>query len=134
MEYTELKVIGFNSNGNINAVEEEYQRRLNSIGTIVTNLYPRLMKRDKFITSSYPIFIAPLREISIQTERIINKSRKITNLADSLPEVASQQFFFETLSNEIVSTNEIEGVQSTRKEVGRAIAANKENKKIGIPV
>lgn len=51
MDYKELKKVYY---GNFEAYEREYQQRLEGYGTIVTQLYPRLMKRKNFQTSSFP--------------------------------------------------------------------------------
>lgn len=129
MKYLPLKTLKYNLDGDVQQYEDEYKKRLNSYGTYSTNLYPFLMKRGSFETSKYQIFIMNLPDITIETERIINKSRYIQKLSDELPQIAGRQFFFETLSNEIISSNDIEGVKSTRREVNRAIRAVNENSK-----
>lgn len=127
MAYLELKKIGYQVHQDKEILDAEYERRFNSFGTITTNLIPNLMKRDEPTSATFPLFIVPLKELAILTEAITDNSKTIENLSDQLPKLAGTQFFYDTLSNEIISTNEIEGVRSTRKEVAKAIEAVENN-------
>ncbi|WP_349515450.1 Fic family protein [Leuconostoc suionicum] len=130
MAYLELKKIGYQLHQDPQAISEEYNKRFNSIGTIKTNLFPSFMNRDDPSSKQYELFVVPLPEIYISTERITNNSKLIQKIADDLPHLAGMQFFYDTLSKEIISTNEIEGVRSTRKELEKAInAVEKKNTK-----
>ena len=61
-------------------------------------------------------------------ERIIEKATEITELLNNLPDVAKESFVRSVLINEIQSTNEIEGVHSSKKEIKRALQEMNENK------
>ena len=126
MEYKSLKKIYYSNNS---IYEDEYLQRLNGYGTTKTAMFPYLMKRDAFSTNKYPLFVVPTLEIQLLSQKIIELSSKITDLANKLPDVAHQQFYNEQLFNAIISTNEIEGIGTTRKDVAVAIdALNKDRK------
>ena len=52
-------------------------------------------------------------------ETISQQSQRISEIADTLPKIAHDQFYKEQLYQSIISTNEIEGIHTTRKRVGR---------------
>ena len=126
MEYKTLKKIYYSQPDNY---EKEYQNRLNGYGTLKTDMFPYLMKKDSFESNSYPLFVVPLLEIQYLSQKIIEQSSTITQLANNLPDIAHQQFYNEQLFNAIISTNEIEGIGTTRKDVAAAIEALNKNKK-----
>lgn len=126
MEYKSLKKIYYSEYDNY---ENEYQQRVSGYGTIKTSMFPYLMKKEAFSSSEYPLFTIPLLDIQFLSQRIIEQSITITRLANNLPEVAHQQFYNEQLFNAIISTNEIEGIGTTRKDVAIAIEALNKNKK-----
>lgn len=100
--------------------EEDYLRRYNSFGTIKTQLFPYLVKRGEYASSKFELFSVPLNKIQLLTQHIQDNSRHILALAGQLPGVAKQQFYNEQLYKAIISTDEIEGVKTTRKEVSLA--------------
>lgn len=126
MEYRSLKKIYYSDR---NTYEIEYLQRLNGYGTTKTAMFPYLMKKNTFSTSQYPLFVVPLLDIQFLSQKIIELSVEITKLANALPDVAHQQFYNEQLFNAIISTNEIEGIGTTRKDVAAAIEALNKNKK-----
>lgn len=87
------------------------------------------MKKEEFATNEYPLFVVPIMEIQLLSQKIIELSSTITDLANDLPDVAHQQFYNEQLFNAIISTNEIEGIGTTRKDVAVAIEALNKDKK-----
>lgn len=92
-------------------------------------MFPYLMKKEEFATNEYPLFVVPIMEIQLLSQKIIELSSTITDLANDLPDVAHQQFYNEQLFNAIISTNEIEGIGTTRKDVAVAIEALNKDKK-----
>lgn len=126
--YQPLKVFKYNHAGNNAAYDAEYHNRFSALTTYRTNLKPNIMSRGKFSTSKYPIFVVNLPSITIKTEQILTNSVTIKAIATNLPGIAATQFLLETMGNEIVSTNEIEGVKSTRQEVDEAIVSINEKK------
>lgn len=127
MDYQELKITRYSDYTNY---ETEYARRINGIGTTKTNLYPYVFEHRATIKSNYPLFSVPLNEIQILSQNIMENSKEILKLADTLPIVAHNQFYREQLTKAIISTNEIEGIHTTRKEVSDAFEAlSQPNKK-----
>lgn len=57
--------------------------------------------------------------------------REITEIADRLPAIASEQYMTSCLIEEIVLTNEIEGVRSTRREIGEVLEGLAKKDKYG---
>ncbi|HFI0256750.1 TPA: Fic family protein [Streptococcus suis] len=129
MDYKELKIIKYQQ---YDQVEAEYHKRLNSIGTIRTDLYPYLMQRGQFKTKQYPLFVVPLLDIQLLIQKINENSIQIRNISSLLPKVAHQHFYREQLYKAVINTNEIEGIKTTRKEVSDAFQALKQeqNQKI----
>ncbi|WP_229676527.1 Fic family protein, partial [Streptococcus himalayensis] len=120
MNYKNLKSIYYQD---YSSYEEEYFKRLNSIGTIKTSMFPYLMKKESFASNQYPLFVMPLLDILMMMQNIILNSTKISDLATKLPEVAHKQFYQEHLYTAIISTNQIEGIHTTRKDIALAIEA-----------
>lgn len=127
MEYKSLKKIYYSEHS---IYEKEYLQRINGYGTTKTTMFPYLMKKEEFATNEYPLFVVPIMEIQLLSQKIIELSSTITDLANDLPDVAHQQFYNEQLFNAIISTNEIEGIGTTRKDVAVAIEALNKDKKI----
>ncbi|MGT2947712.1 Fic family protein [Streptococcus devriesei] len=117
MSYKPLKIVKFMKSGNNN---EEYAKRFNGFGVIKTNLFPHLSKRGEFKTSKYELFCVPIQEIQMLTQEINDNSNRIKELDDLLPGVAKKQFYNEQLYKSVISTDEIEGIKTTRKEVSIA--------------
>lgn len=114
MNYRELRKIYYSHR---DQYEEEYQLRLQGYSSIRTSLYPHLMQRDTVKTSQYPLFVTLHLEISQLMETISQQSQRISEIADTLPKIAHDQFYKEQLYQSIISTNEIEGIHTTRKEL-----------------
>ncbi|MCC2391577.1 Fic family protein [Bacillus cereus group sp. Bc002] len=111
--------------------QAEYEKRINSYGTV------RLPFRIKPLKSSdeFECFYVNHMELDILHEQIIKQSNEIQFVADKLPPIAIRQYIQAKLVDELMSTNEIEGVQSTRAEMTDAMAvrekkATKTQKKV----
>lgn len=85
-------------------------------------MYPYLMKRDS-VKADYPLFVVPLQKLQILMQQIQEKSNIIKDLANTLPNVAKDQFYKEQLYKAVINNNEIEGVKTTKKEVSEAFNA-----------
>ena len=126
MDYKKLKIVKYMDKNN----EEEYEKRINGYGVIKTDMYPYLMKRDS-VKADYPLFVVPLQKLQILMQQIQEKSNIIKDLANTLPNVAKDQFYKEQLYKAVINNNEIEGVKTTKKEVSEAFNAltDKKNKR-----
>ena len=69
----------------------------------------------------------PTKEISFLREKLYENSKEIVSLLHSLPPIAQKKVFINNLLEEIKATNDIEGVQSTRKEISEAIEEAEKN-------
>ena len=116
MIYKELKNYYYKDN-TLEQYNKEYNTRFNSVSTI-----------------KFPIKIAENQSFCVVTSEIlglIEKIYKLNNSIDellySLPGVAIKQYINQLLVDEIKSTNEIEGIHSTRKEI--LLTLKNQNKK-----
>ncbi|GHU37097.1 hypothetical protein FACS1894193_01370 [Bacilli bacterium] len=117
MSYKELKITKYNDYHGYN---DDYIKRLEGYATLKTNLKPYLMHHKTLSETNLPIFVVNLPEISLLSEKIIENSREINKIASKLPGVARHQFYNEKLSLAIQSTDEIEGIKTTREEINSA--------------
>jgi Fic family protein len=88
--------------------DELYRTRFQAKDTIHMDL----------LVSGNPAFCVMDESVYVPMLGIMKADKKILSLTQSLPDKAIQQFTERTLIDEIVLTNEIEGVNSSRKEIG----------------
>ena len=67
------------------------------------------------------LFLAVPRELSIATEKILRTERKVSQLWRDLPGIACGAYVRNLIVDEVVCTNKMEGVQSTRKQIEEAL-------------
>lgn len=118
-KYENIKIWGFLNRSK--DPKNEYHRRFTNVTTIKTNLFINPILRGERQAASYELFVLPIEELLQLADQINQNSRQIERLANSLPDIAADQFFTSTLRTEIMSTNEIEGVHTTKAEVTEAI-------------
>lgn len=119
MEYKPLKLVFYN---NRNEFEKEYEKRIDSYSTFLTGLEIHPFDRGERLTSQkYELFYVSLLKHSLLTDKIYKNSEIIKQSLDVLPPLASQGLIISQIVEEIKSTNDIEGIKSTRKEIGEAI-------------
>lgn len=92
-------------------VGEEAERRLNSPSTFRTGIE----------TQTGELFLATPRELSVLNERMLRVERKVSRLWRDLPGIARWAYVRTLIMDEIVSTNEMEGVHSSRREIEEAL-------------
>ncbi len=119
MSYKTLKTIEYMKNG---SSEAEYQKRLSS-----ENIY-----HIDIDVSGYPAFFIETKEIRDLAMRIHKYDKQLIKLCNELPENAIEQFSMRCLIDEIQLTNDIEGVRSTRREIGHAISSGANSRFKGI--
>lgn len=108
MAYKELKSLYY---GNNEIYAQEYINRFNSSESI---------KIDFKIKDNQAFFMLNAEVMTIAFN-IAKLDKEIGNLCNELPGVAIQQYSKKCLIDEIVITNKIEGVHSSRKEIGEAL-------------
>lgn len=67
------------------------------------------------------LFCAVPRELSVANERILRRERRVSALWKALPPVALGAFLRSLILDEVVYSNEIEGVHSTRRQIENAL-------------
>lgn len=119
LSYKLLKTIFYNDR---NKFEEEYQSRFNQAGSFQTDLFIYPFDRGKRITTeNYELFYIPLLDHEVFKEKILKNSKNIRKYMEKLPDLVNEKLFLSQIIEEIQSTNDIEGVQSTRQEIGKAV-------------
>lgn len=96
------------------SAEALYTTRFNSESTISWN----------FPIGPHPLFCLITPEILIQSERIYRLEQKIQELWRALPGGATDHYLRSLLFDEVISTNAIEGVHSTRRDIEAALEEN----------
>ena len=120
MEYEKLRIISYNDP---KEAEKEYENRLNSLTTFKTDLIITpysVQKEERVVHERYSLFYMPLPTILLLEDKILRHSKKIQEELKGLPPVAQEKMLFNHIIDEIQSTNDIEGVRSTRKELREA--------------
>lgn len=97
---------------------EEYERRIISSSTFVLdiNINP-IVDGNLYKDIEVPLFFTITKGLSLKQEKILNNSRTIDVALSSAPSLVKSKYFNELLIDELQSTNEIENVVSTKKEI-----------------
>lgn len=106
--------------------KEEYERRFNDENTIHLSVN----------IGENPAFICQTPDIYKQIIEIERLDKKVFTLYKSFPGVAIKQYTDNCLIDEVILTNNIEGVHSTRKEIGEILqdlsSHDKRNRFVGL--
>ena len=73
--------------------------------------------RTGFDTDAGELFLAVPRELSVLNEQVLTREREVSDAAAGLPPIALGALIRSLVIDEVVSTNELEGVYSTRKQI-----------------
>lgn len=73
--------------------------------------------RTGIIGEAGEFFLAVPRELSILNSRILQRERDVSEALDKLPLIASGALVRSLVIDEVVSTNELEGIHSTRRQI-----------------
>ncbi len=92
-------------------IKEDVLKRIEAASTFRT--------RIKLETGE--LFLAMPKELTILNERLLRVERKVSHLWRELPGIAQWSYLRGLVMNEIVSTNEIEGIHSTRRQIEDAL-------------
>lgn len=106
----------------------ELEKRQNSYGTFLTNLEITPIIGGNFSREKVNLFLVNIPELMGLYEKILQNSKVISLKVRNMPTHALQQYMDTLLVNELQSTNEIEGVRSTKKEIAEAIEELKKSK------
>lgn len=108
MAYRELKKLYY---GDRETYRQAYEQRFSSDNTV----------RLDFDVAGHQAFFVQCDDVIRLTYQISKLDKDIYKLRKQLPPVALQQYSKRCLIDEIVITNSIEGVYSSRKEIGEAL-------------
>lgn len=114
-------------------IEDEYMRRMKSPSRVLVEFEIQAFSRTKqirLVDQSYPIYYVLLPQHLWLIKTIIAKSNKIMRLVEPLPRLARKRIGLSQLVTEIQSSNDIEGVRSTRQEIETAVNLMHSSKKV----
>ncbi len=74
-----------------------------------------------FSTASGRLFLAVPRELTSLTQTVLRRERKVSNLMRSLPGIAGNEVLRSLVLDEVVMSNQIENIHSTRKQIEEAL-------------
>ena len=103
-------------------IENEYNNRIHSPSTFITSLKINPFIKGVRKPEEHPLFIYNSAELILILEKIYTNSAEIIAKQSILPEAAQQKFFNLLLINELQSTNEIESIHSSKKEISEALS------------
>lgn len=101
-------------------IENEYLKRKEAYGTLNTKLKIRTVNKREY-AQTFELFCVNIPQIISLKNQIYQHSKEINQLVQTLPQIVSDKFINKLMINEIQSTNEVEGVKSTRKEINEAL-------------
>lgn len=110
MEYQPLSKIYYTSPG---TYEEEYRKRFDAPFAQHLPVSIRQYHRK----SAYPAFFSYTKDMALLTESVYQSYERFLRTVSSVPAVVLHQFTLLSILDEVKSTNDIEGVRSTRKEI-----------------
>ena len=113
-------------------IEEELNKRLENPCVYKTSLYISPILRGERVLKEVELFFLPIKNVLMLQDKIIQNSRDILNLSNELPEVALNYCVREIMVNEIIKSNGIEGVHTTKKDVYDSMNSNKKYRFSGI--
>ena len=113
-------------------IEEELNKRLENPCVYKTSLYISPILRGERVSEEVELFFLPIKNVLMLQDEIIQNSRDILNLSNELPEVALNYCIREIMVNEIIKSNGIEGVHTTKKDVYDSMNSNKKYRFSGI--
>ncbi|CCE54495.1 MAG: Fic family protein [Corynebacterium casei] len=112
--YKQMKINYHQAGTNARSLlEEELNLRISSPSSLHWN----------YTVNGHPVFVNLVAELTAEIEKIWRTEFQIQKLWNLLPGVARNHYLHSLLISEIQSTNEIEGIHSTRNEIEDAIRA-----------
>ena len=104
------------STSRFSANQAEARVRLSSASTFRTGIFLERPGQD-----AVELFLATPCELSVINEQVLRVERKVSRLWNSLPGLGRWAYLRHLILDEIVSTNEIEGIHSSRRQISEAI-------------
>lgn len=114
MESPKLSVL-FHTN------EDKWNSVYHSLFNAPTSRHINIEIKQYQASHGFPAFFYYTEEIVMLLTKMMEEQSKLVAITDALPKIALRHFTKSCLIEEIQSTNDIEGVHSTRKEINTAI-------------
>jgi Fic family protein len=76
---------------------------------------------SKIMLETGEMFFAAPKELIVLTEKVLRLERKVSQLWRDVPHIVKRSYFYDLITTEIISSNQIEGVRSTRKQIKDAL-------------
>lgn len=92
---------------------DEYKKRITSRHAIKTNLF--IKPQDQ--PDTFRLFYTISSSMTSKMDCIRVNQLQLTRIYDNLPEVAQTRFLIDMIGEELKSSNELEGVESSKKEI-----------------
>lgn len=110
--------------------ENEWKSIYNALFNAPTSRHIDIEIKQYQSSRGFPAFFYYTEEIATVLTKMMKEQSKLVAITNALPNIALRHFTKSCLIEEIQSTNDIEGVHSTRKEINAAIddQQNTENK------
>lgn len=120
MEYRDLATLYHmdSSSSRDKNAEELLEQRLSSPSTFNLNI----------TLGNNALFVAVPRELSALNQRVLERERKITKLMQALPGLAGSEVLRSLVIDEVVMSNNIEDIHSTRVQIEHALSASDTDK------
>lgn len=83
--------------------------------------------RTGIVAPTGELFLAVPRELSLLNEGVLRRERGVAAAFDRLPRIARRAVIMDVIAGEVVWTNELENIRSTRRQIGELLVAHKEN-------
>lgn len=115
MEYRELSKL-YHANASMS-------RDSDLLAELHVRLHSESTFRTGYIAGNDELFLAMPREITLLSEKILRTERKVSLRMQNMPGIAGGAILRGLVLDEIVSSNEIEGVRSTKREIKDALNA-----------
>lgn len=114
-------------------ITEELEKRLANPCAYKTELeiFP-ISKEKRVMDQKFNLFYLPIGDILLLEEKIYRQSAEIQRLSINLPMIARVSCIREIMVNEIIKTNGIEGVRTTKKDVYESMDSKKKTRLSGI--
>ncbi len=114
-------------------INEELKKRLENPCAYVTDLEINPITKGKRNSSEvFRLFYLSFPEFQILQEKIFMKSKEITILSEKIPNIGKYSCINEIMVNEIIKTNGIEGVRTTKKDIYNSLNSKKNTRLSGI--
>lgn len=121
MAYPTLEKLFYSdaSSNRFNAHRQRVRERIENESTFRTGIH----------LENGELFLAVPRELSIAIEHVLRRERRVSALWKALPPIALGALIRSLIMDEVVYSNEIEGIHSTRRQIEIALEQTQDNKR-----